>query len=163
KPAGSPSSRTARSGRPAPSTTSPAGRRIGGPLSLRRPSRAPHRRDKGAAVSGAARGPAGGGAGAGAEGGAARPPPPFSPACGVLAGASGCADVLADDALQQDVAQLRQDVNKLTLEAHRGRAEAETLSQIDRRSREQAAENSRQIAAVSSRIESLNAELTRLA
>src|SRR5262249_58400549 len=97
------------------------------------------------------------------KGGLALPFSVFALLCGVVAGVSGCADLMADDALQQDVAQLRQDVNKLTLEAHRGRAEAETLSQIDRRSREQAAENSRQIAAVSSRIESLNAELTRLA
>jgi tol-pal system protein YbgF len=75
---------------------------------------------------------------------------------------SGCADLMADDALQQDVAQLRQDVNKLVLESRRGRGEAEALTQIERRSREQATESSRQVAALSTRIESLNAELARL-
>jgi tol-pal system protein YbgF len=75
---------------------------------------------------------------------------------------SGCADLMADDAIQQDVAQLRQDVNKLTLDAHRGRADAEALNQIERRTREQAAESGKQTAALAGRIETLNAEITRL-
>lgn len=80
----------------------------------------------------------------------------------VVLAVAGCADIMADDALQQDVAQLRQDVNKLTLDAHRGRAEAETLNQIERRTREQAAESSRQVTTLSSRIDTLNAEISRL-
>jgi TolA-binding protein len=75
---------------------------------------------------------------------------------------SGCADLMAEDSLQQDVAQLRQDVNKVMLDSQRGRSEAETLSQMERRSREQANESSRQMAALSTRVESLKAELARV-
>jgi tol-pal system protein YbgF len=85
----------------------------------------------------------------------------FAPVLGVGLSLAGCADLMTDDALQQDVAQLRQDVNGLMLAARRGRAEPDTLSQIERRGREQASESTQQVAALSARIESLNTELTR--
>ena len=81
---------------------------------------------------------------------------------GVGLSVAGCADLMTDDALQQDVAQLRQDVNSLMLTARRGRGEPDALSQIERRGREQASETTQQMAALSARIESLNTELTRL-
>jgi tol-pal system protein YbgF len=73
---------------------------------------------------------------------------------------ASCAE---NGALEQDVAQLRQDVNQLLLNAHRGRGEAEALSQIERATREQKSESARQMSALSGRIESINSELTRLA
>jgi tol-pal system protein YbgF len=81
---------------------------------------------------------------------------------GTGAGLAGCADLMPDDALQQDVAQLRQDVNTLKLGVHRERGEAETLSQLERRSREQAAENTKQLDALSTRLDALGTELGRL-
>jgi hypothetical protein len=49
--------------------------------------------------------------------------------------AAGCADV-SGQALQQDVAQLRQDLNSLTLAVHRGRGDTDTVvGQLDRRTR----------------------------
>ena len=75
---------------------------------------------------------------------------------------AGCADLMTDDALQQDVAQLRQDVDSLTLAARRARAEPDTLSQIERRAREQANETTQQMAALSARIETLTTDLARL-
>jgi TolA-binding protein len=75
---------------------------------------------------------------------------------------SGCADTVGQ-ALQQDVAQLRQDLNAATLALHRSRGDTETLiGQIDRRTREQAAESGRQLGAVSTRMESLGGEVGRL-
>src|SRR5215470_16021181 len=75
---------------------------------------------------------------------------------------AGCASA-TDDSTQQELAQLRKDVDALNLSAHRTRGESETvLGQMDRRSREQAAESARQTAAMNSRIEALSAELTRL-
>lgn len=75
---------------------------------------------------------------------------------------AGCASA-TDDSTQQELAQLRKDVDALNLSAHRTRGESETvLGQMDRRSREQATENARQTAAMNSRIEALSAELTRL-
>src|SRR5499427_4593167 len=75
---------------------------------------------------------------------------------------AGCASA-TDDSTQQELAQLRKDVDALNLSAHRTRGESETvLGQMDRRSREQTAENTRQTAAMNSRIEALSAELTRL-
>jgi TolA-binding protein len=75
---------------------------------------------------------------------------------------SGCASA-TDDSVQQELAQLRKDVDALNLAAHRTRGESQTvLGQMDRRSREQAAESTRQTAAMNSRIEALSAELTRL-
>ena len=75
---------------------------------------------------------------------------------------AGCASA-TDESTQQELAQLRKDVDALNLSAHRTRGESETvLGQMDRRSREQTAENTRQTAAMNSRIEALSAELTRL-
>ena len=74
----------------------------------------------------------------------------------------GCAGTM-DDAAQQEMAQLRKDVDALNLAVHRGRGESDTaLSQMERRSREQSAENTRQMAAMNARLESLSAELNRL-
>jgi tol-pal system protein YbgF len=74
----------------------------------------------------------------------------------------GCAGV-ADDAVQQDVAQLRKDVDALNLAVHRGRGESDTvLSQMERRSREQSTDSARQMAAMNARLEALSAELSRL-
>lgn len=79
----------------------------------------------------------------------------------VLATVSGCADV-SGQALQQDVAQLRQDLNSLTLAVHRSRGDTETVvGQLDRRAREQSAASSKQIAALSARIDALTAEVGR--
>jgi TolA-binding protein len=77
-------------------------------------------------------------------------------------GSGGCAD--ATSAMQQDVAQLRQDLNALTLSVHRGRGDTEAvLGQVDRRTREQSAEQGRQLATLSGRVDALSAELTRVA
>ena len=74
----------------------------------------------------------------------------------------GCAGTM-DETTQQEMAQLRRDVDSLNLAVHRGRGESDTsLSQMERRSREQSAENARQTAAMNSRIESLSAEVNRL-
>ncbi len=81
---------------------------------------------------------------------------------GVTLALAGCADVMADDPLQQDVAQLRHDVNALMVAANRGRGETETLSQLDRRSKEQASESARQASALTTRIDNMSAELSRL-
>jgi tol-pal system protein YbgF len=76
---------------------------------------------------------------------------------------SGCADSTVE-ALQQEVAQLRQDLNAATLALHRSRGDTETLiGQLDRRSREQGAETGRQLGALSSRVDGLAAELARVA
>jgi TolA-binding protein len=98
--------------------------------------------------------------------------------------ASGCADV--GGTLDQDVAQLRQDVNALKLSAHRSRGDAEAiaqlrqdvnalkssatgsragsdaLAQLERRTRDQAADNARHIAEVSGRLDSMSTELNRV-
>src|SRR5437867_5214063 len=74
----------------------------------------------------------------------------------------GCAGTM-DETAQQEMAQLRRDVDSLNLAVHRGRGESDTsLNQMERRSREQSAENARQTAATNSRIESLSAEVNRL-
>jgi tol-pal system protein YbgF len=80
-----------------------------------------------------------------------------------MAGASaGCADV-SGQALQQDVAQLRQDVNSLTLAVHRGRGDTDTVvGQLDRRTREQGADTTKQIAALGARLDALSAEVARV-
>lgn len=76
-------------------------------------------------------------------------------------GAGGCA--AADETLQRDVAQLRQDLSALTLAVHRARTDADTaVGQIDRRTRDQAAESSRQVAAVTARVDAATADLGRL-
>ncbi|HEX9409353.1 MAG TPA: tetratricopeptide repeat protein [Methylomirabilota bacterium] len=74
----------------------------------------------------------------------------------------GCAGTM-DEATQQEMAKLRKDVDSLNLAVHRGRGESDTtLTQMERRSREQSAENTRQMAAMQTRLESLSAELNRL-
>jgi tol-pal system protein YbgF len=79
-----------------------------------------------------------------------------------LGGATGCAEV-SGDALQQDVAQLRQDLNSLTLAVHRSRGDTETVvGQLDRRTREQAATSSKQSATLNARLDALSAEVGRL-
>ena len=80
----------------------------------------------------------------------------------LAAGSAGCADV-SGQALQQDVAQLRQDVNSLTLAVHRGRGDTDTVvGQLDRRTREQGAETAKQIAALGARLDALSAEVARV-
>lgn len=89
---------------------------------------------------------------------------PFAvfPALGcLLFAAAGCASV-ADDATQQDVAQLRQDVNALKRSTNLGRGQTEAVAQIERRSREQSADTNRQLTAVSTRLEAIAAELNRV-
>jgi tol-pal system protein YbgF len=79
-----------------------------------------------------------------------------------LAGAAGCADV-SGQALQQDVAQLRQDLNSLTLAVHRSKGDSETVvGQIDRRTKEQTAAATKQSAALNSRLDALSADVARL-
>jgi TolA-binding protein len=74
----------------------------------------------------------------------------------------GCAGTM-DETTQQEIAQLRRDVNSLNLAVHRGRGESDTsLNQMERRSREQSAETARQTVAMNTRLESLSAELNRL-
>jgi TolA-binding protein len=74
----------------------------------------------------------------------------------------GCSGV-TDEAVQQDLAQLRKDVDGLNLAVHRGRGESDTvLSQMERRSREQSAESARQMAAMNTRLDALSAEMNRL-
>ena len=79
-----------------------------------------------------------------------------------LTAAAGCADV-SGQALQQDVAQVRQDLNSLTLAVHRSRGDTETVvGQLDRRTREQGAESSKQSAALNARLDALSAEVARV-
>ena len=76
--------------------------------------------------------------------------------------AAGCADV-SGDALQQDVAQIRRDLNSLTLNVHRSRGDTETVvGQIDRRTREQGADSAKQIAALNARLDALSSEVARV-
>ena len=82
-------------------------------------------------------------------------------ALGALA-LGGCADSTIE-ALQQDVAQLRQDLNAATLALHRSRGDTETLiGQLDRRTREQSVETSRQMAALAARLDALAGELAQV-
>ncbi len=77
--------------------------------------------------------------------------------------ASGCADAMSGGAVRDDLAQIRQDLNALTLAVHRSRGDAETvLGQIERRSREQSTEAQRQLAALQARTEALSSDLGRL-
>ncbi len=76
--------------------------------------------------------------------------------------ASGCASG-ADEAVQQDLAQMRKDLDTLNLAAHRSRGETETvLSQLERRTREQSGDSARQLSAMNARIDGLTAEMNRL-
>jgi tol-pal system protein YbgF len=80
----------------------------------------------------------------------------------MVAASAGCADV-SGQALQQDVAQLRQDVNSLTLAVHRGRGDTDTVvGQLDRRTREQGADTAKQIAALGARLDALSGEVARV-
>lgn len=80
---------------------------------------------------------------------------------GTVALASGCADV-SSDALQQDVAQLRYDVNALRASTQRSRLDAEAISQLDRKTREESAQTTRQLSALSSKLDGMSAELGRV-
>ena len=89
---------------------------------------------------------------------------PFAvfPALGcLLFAAAGCASV-TDDATQQDVAQLRRDVNTLKLSTNLGRGQTDAIAQVERRSREQSADTNRQLTALSTRLEAIAAELNRV-
>jgi tol-pal system protein YbgF len=89
---------------------------------------------------------------------------PFAvfPALGcLLFAAAGCASV-TDDATQQDVAQLRRDVNALKLSSNLGRGQTDAVAQVERRSREQSADTNRQLTAMSTRLEAIAAELNRV-
>jgi TolA-binding protein len=77
---------------------------------------------------------------------------------GMALAASGCADV-SGDAMRQDLAQLRQDLNATNLSVRRGRGETDAvLGQLDRRAREQADTSQK----VSARIDALQADLGRV-
>src|SRR6266851_8574459 len=79
-----------------------------------------------------------------------------------LTAAAGCADV-SGQGLQQDVAQIRQDLNSLTLAVHRSRGDTDTVvGQLDRRTREQNAETAKQTAALGARVDALSAEVARI-
>ena len=94
--------------------------------------------------------------------GSSRLPFAVFPALGcLLFAAAGCASVV-DDTTQQDVAQLRRDVNTLKLSTNIGRGQTEAIAQIDRRSREQSSDTSRQLTALSTRLEAIAAELNRV-
>lgn len=76
--------------------------------------------------------------------------------------ASGCASG-ADEAVQQDLAQMRKDLDALNLAVHRSRGESETvLSQLERRTREQSGDSARQLSAMNARIDGLTAEMNRI-
>lgn len=76
--------------------------------------------------------------------------------------AAGCATG-ADKAVQQDLAQMRRDLDGLNLAVHRSRGETETvLNQLERRAREQSGESARQLSAMNARIDGLTAEMSRL-
>ncbi len=76
--------------------------------------------------------------------------------------AGGCASG-ADEAVQQDLVQMRRDLDALNLALHRSRGDTETvLGQLERRTREQSGENARQLSAMNARIDGLTAEMNRL-
>jgi TolA-binding protein len=73
---------------------------------------------------------------------------------------AGCA---SDESAQHDIAQLRQDLNAVNLAVHRSKGETDTVvGQLDRRTREQAAESTKQLQTLSARLDSLTAELNSL-
>src|SRR5262245_58498840 len=87
---------------------------------------------------------------------------PFAVLAVVAALAAGCANG-AVESLQQDVAQLRQDLNAVTLAMHRSRGDTETsVGQVDRRTRTESAETTRQLTALAARVDGLAAELARV-
>jgi len=74
---------------------------------------------------------------------------------------TGCA--LAGSAGEEDLAQLRQDLNALSLAVHRSRGDMATvLGQLERQTRDQTAEVQKQLAALQSRTETLSGDLARL-
>jgi TolA-binding protein len=76
--------------------------------------------------------------------------------------AAGCASG-AEEAMQQDMAKMRKDLDALNLAVHRSRGETETvLGQLERRTREQSGESTRQLASMNAQIDRLTAELNRL-
>ncbi|MDP2701179.1 MAG: tetratricopeptide repeat protein [Candidatus Rokubacteria bacterium] len=76
--------------------------------------------------------------------------------------AAGCASG-ADEAVQQDLAQMRRDLDALNLALHRSGGETGTvLSQLERRTREQSGESARQLSTMNARIDGLTAEMNRL-
>ena len=76
--------------------------------------------------------------------------------------AAGCASG-ADEAVQQDLAHIRKDLDGLNLAVHRSRGETETvLSQLERHTREQSGDSARQLSAMNARIDGLTAEMNRL-
>ena len=76
--------------------------------------------------------------------------------------AAGCAND-AVESLQRDVAQLRQDLNGVTLAVNRSRGDSETaVGQVDRRTRTESAEVTRQTSALAVRLDNLAAELGRV-
>jgi tol-pal system protein YbgF len=82
---------------------------------------------------------------------------------GALAALAGGCGNGAVEALQQDIAQLRQDLNGVTLAMHRTRGDSETaVAQLDRRTRGESAETTRQLTALAARLDSLAAELGRV-
>jgi TolA-binding protein len=86
---------------------------------------------------------------------------PFALSALLAALTAGCA-APGGEALEQDLAQLRQDLSALTLAVHRSRADAEaTLTQLDRRTREQGTTADRQLSGLSTRVEGLAAEVAR--
>jgi tol-pal system protein YbgF len=80
----------------------------------------------------------------------------------LVAGCAGVAEV-AGTATQQDLLQVRSDLTTLQLQIQRAKTDADALSgQVDRRLRDQGAENERQIGALSRRLEGLASTLTAL-
>lgn len=80
----------------------------------------------------------------------------------VALAAAGCASG-ADEAVQQDLAQMRRDLDALNLALHRSGGETGTvLSQLERRTREQSGESARQLSAMNARTDGLTAEMNRL-
>lgn len=76
---------------------------------------------------------------------------------------AGCAEIMPGSSLEPDLAQLRQELNALTLSVHRSRGDAETmLNQIDRRTQDQSAESQKQLANLLSRMETLGKDLSTL-
>jgi TolA-binding protein len=79
-----------------------------------------------------------------------------------LFAAAGCAGG-AEEAMQQDMAKMRKDLDALNLAVHRSRGETETVqSQLERRTREQSGESGRQLSSMNARIDGLTAEMNRL-
>src|SRR6266542_1972592 len=77
----------------------------------------------------------------------------------VAIAAAGCGSG-AEEAMQQDMAKMRKDLDALNLAVHRSRGETETVqSQLERRTREQSGESARQMSSMNARIDSLSQRL----